>query len=365
MTLWTTQRPVLSTLLLSAVLMTSMATGVAAQSTGGLDRSILSSGTALNEAQKKSIATFGAPSFETIKTSTDNKALEDARTTLTAPLRDPGSTAAFRKGYGTVLVAELGPVAKGKDLRRALLAMQVIRFARSSEAFDLLVERTSPASEGDAGKRIAAASLLIDGIGEADVPNAYFEGAARRLRDAAAAETDWRALQQKLLAISAVASRKELPAESARNIRRMQAEALSAVAKAIRASTKADTRALAVQRVLIGVRNDMLQMPQADRSAYGKALAPMLGELLAAASAQWTSAHENAELKASYGSLSNACEVLLRLVDRAERPSAYAGSKPDSDARILGPAWDSNEKAKFDAEVKRWTDIVGAAPYKA
>jgi len=364
MTFRTTQRPVLSTLLLSVALGISTATGAFAQSSGGLDRSILSSGAALSDAQKKNIATFGAPSFETIKSSTDGKALDDARTALISPLRDPSGTAAFRKGYGTVLIAELGPVAKGKDLRRALLAMQIIRFARSAEAFDLLVERATPATEGDAGKRIAAASLLVDGLAEADVPNAYFEGAARRLRDAATAEGDWRALQQKLLAISIAATRKDLPAESSRNIRRMQVEALSAVAKAIRASSKADTRALAVQRILIGVRNDMLQMPQADRSAFGKALAPMLGELLAAASAQWTSAHDNAELKASYGSLSNACEVLLRLVDRAERPAAYAGSKPDADARVLAPAWDSSDKAKFDAEVKRWTDILGAAPYK-
>jgi len=60
----------------------------------------------------------------------------------------------------------------------------------------------------------------------------------------------------------------------------------------------------------------------------------------------------------------NSCEVLLRLIDRSERASAYTGSKPEGDQRILTPTWDAKDKAKFDAEAKRWADIVGAAPYR-
>ena len=51
---------------------------------------------------------------------------------------------------------------------------------------------------------------------------------------------------------------------------------------------------------------------------------------------------------------------LLRIIDREERPQAYAGSRPDADARVLLPAWESSDKAKFEAEAARWAGIVAA-----
>jgi hypothetical protein len=31
---------------------------------------------------------------------------------------------------------------------------------------------------------------------------------------------------------------------------------------------------------------------------------------------------------------------------------------------MLQPAWDENDRAKFDAEAKKWVGIVSAAPYR-
>jgi hypothetical protein len=53
-----------------------------------------------------------------------------------------------------------------------------------------------------------------------------------------------------------------------------------------------------------------------------------------------------------------------RDIDRGERPQAYAGTKPEGDARVLGPSWESKDKAKFEAEATRWAGIVSAAPYR-
>lgn len=356
-------RPLFGSLLLGTVLALCGSLEALGQSTA-LDRSILSASGALNDGQKTAVSSFVGKHAEAIRTGTDARAVEEAKASLATPVRDPAATPNFRKAYGQILIVELAPVAKGSDLHRALNAMQALRFSRTPEALDVIIERTTVASESNPAKRIAAASLAADAFEDLDASNAAFETAARRLRDAAVAETDWLALQQKLAAIGAAARRKELPAENARNVRRTQAEAIASVAKAMKASSTADSRMRAIQRTLVGLRNDLLVMQSADRSAVAKVLAPALADLLACANAQWDAAHADPTLSASYASVLNNCEVLLRLIDRGERPQAYAGTKPEGDARVLGPAWDAKDKAKFEAEANRWAGIVAAAPYK-
>lgn len=357
-----TVRPFLATRLLAACFAASVAGMAAAQST--LDRAVIGATAPLTEAQKATLAGFADKSIATIRDSDDSAEIADARAALIVPARDPGATSSFRKGYSALLVAELAPTVKGKDLLRAVNAMQVLRFARTQEVGDILIDRLSVAGETDPAKRIAAASLLADLAEDLDAGNAYFEPAARRVRDTCANETDWIALQQKLAALSTASRRKELPAEVARGIRKAQAEAIASVAKSIRTSKSADARMQALQRALIGLRNDLLTMPQSERSAFAKVLAPALADMLAAAGAQWAAAHADTTMNAAYGAVTNSCEVLLRLLDRGERPQAYSGSKPESDARLLAAAWESGDQAKFDAEAKRWAGIVAAAPYR-
>lgn len=352
-----TLRPLLTSILAACV-------GATALGQSAIDRAILGATAPLTEAQKTSLGGFADKYVDAIKDGNDADKVEEARAALVVPARDPAASPTFRKAYATMLIAELGATVKGRDVRRSINAMQVLRFTRTPEGLDLIIERTAPGSESEAGKRIAAASLVIDAIEDLDASAAYYETAARRLKDAAVAETDPLALQQKLAAMAAASRRKDLPPDNARATRKQLVDCIAAMAKSIRGSSKADPRAASLQRSLIGVRNDLIEMTGAERSAVAKTLAPALADLVAAASAQWASAHENAAISQSYGSLMNSCEVLLRLIDRAERASAYSGTKPESDARILSPAWESKDKAKFDAESKKWLEIVSAAPYR-
>ncbi|MFM7133895.1 MAG: hypothetical protein ACKO0W_06210 [Planctomycetota bacterium] len=348
--------------LLAPVLAAALAATAFGQAS--LDKSIIAAAAPLTDAQKAAVGGFIDSPAEAIRSADRPGDVEAARQALITPARDPSATTSFRRGYSAAVVAELAPVAKGRDLRRAIVAMQVLRFLRTQEAVDVLIERTSPTAEPDAGKRIAAASLVADGCEDLDVANSAFDSIARRLRDNAAAETDWIALQQKLSAIAAPAKRRDFPADNARNVRRAQAEAIASVAKAMRAGTAADARMQALQRALIAVRNDLLTLGQAERSAVAKTLAPALSDLLAAGLAHWDSAHANPAMNASYEAVANSCEVLLRLLDRGERPQAYSGTTPDGDSRVLGSAWSSKDKSRFEAESKRWAGIVSAAPYK-
>jgi len=346
-------------LLAGLVLGLSVASGAWAQSSG-IDRAIITAGTALNDAQKSALGAFVSKQAEEIRDSQDARAVEEARIALVTPARDPAATATFRRAYSIALAAELAPIAKGSDLRRALNAMQALRFGRTSESIDVLLDCANPAGESNAAKRIAAAGLVSDAFEDLDANNAYFESAARRLRDAMQGESDWIAIQQKLAGIASAARRKELPTDNARNIRKTQAEALAALAKSINAGSTADARMQSAQRSLVTLRNDLLVMPAADRAAVAKVLAPALADFIRAGVAHWDAARGDATLSASYGSVFNSCEVLLRIIDREERPQAYSGSRPDADARILLPAWESSDKAKFEAEAARWAGIVAA-----
>ena len=352
-----TLRPLLTALLAACV-------GTTAFAQSSVDRAILGATAPLTEAQKSALEGFASKLVDTIKDGNDAEKVEEARAALVTPARDPAASPTFRKAYALMLIAELGPTVKGRDVRRAINSMQVLRFTRTQEGLDAIIERTAPGSESEASKRIAAASLAIDAFEDLDAGNAYYETAARRLKEGAVAETDPIAMQQKLAAIAAAARRKELPPESARAVRKQLVDGIAAIAKSVRASSKADMRVMALQRALIGVRNDLLEMSGAERTAVAKVLAPALADLVAAASAQWASAHDQPAVSQSYGSLLNSCEVLLRLIDRSERAAAYSGTKSDADARILTPAWEAKDKSKFDAESKKWSDIVGAAPYR-
>jgi hypothetical protein len=329
-----------------------------------LERSIVSASGSLSSAQSARLASFIGQHAAVLRDSTDARRIEDARNALINPARDPAATIAFRKSYAAALVPELAEAVNGRDLRRALQAMQVLRFTRSPEGLDLIIARTDSKAESNAGKRLAAGSLVADAFEDLDANNAYYESAARRLRDACAGESDWIALQQKLQSIGAAARRRDLPSDTVRSIRRSQTEAIAELARSMKAAKAADPRMQSLQRALVTLRNDLLLMPTADRSAMAKVLAPALADVVATGVAHWDSAHADAALSQSYAATLNSCETLLRLIDRSERPEAYAGTQPDADGRVLTPSWEAKEKAAFEAESKRWSGIVAAAPYK-
>jgi len=357
----------ISRTLLTSLLAASLTVTAFGQSSGGgLDASVTGATGTLTEAQKASVSKYTAGLVDTLKSKDSTaKQLDEARTALVKPARDPGATLAFRSGYAATLKPALEPIVTGTDLQRAIIAMQVLRFTRSATAVEILIDRANPTTEADPGKRIAAGTLLIDIFDDYEGANNTYDSNARKIRDAAAAETDWMALQQKLNALGTAARRKDLPADNARTVRRAQAEAIARIASSVKSGAAADQRMMSLQRVLIAVRNDLLTMPQADRSNLAKVLAPALADTLAATAAHWDSAHASKELGASYASTINSCEVILRLLDRGERPTAYAGTKPEADSRVLATSWDSKDRTKFDAEVKRWAGIVSAAPYKS
>ena len=125
----------ISRTLLTSLLAASLTVTAFGQSSGGgLDASVVGATGALSEAQKTSITKFTGALIETLKNSENPKDLDETRTALVKPARDPAATPAFRSGYAAALKDGLQPIVNGADLQRSIIAMQVLRFTRSATA---------------------------------------------------------------------------------------------------------------------------------------------------------------------------------------------------------------------------------------
>ena len=351
-------RPLAALALLTIPLLGGSQASAQSNASPSLDRAIVASAASLTDAQKAAIQAFASTEVETIATSTDQAALDAARRALTDPPRDPAATAVFRRGYSTVLTPMLSPVAAGTDLRRSILAMQALRFLRSNEALDVLLNRASAATEKDATRRIVAAGLAADLALDADLSTIQIEALSKRLATCALAETDPFALQQQLEGFNAFLKRPGLTPDTAKNVRKAEFEAIAALAGSIAKNSAADARIASVYRALISVRNQWVEMPTAEKTAAAPQLARGLVDLLKASEKQWAGGHADTQMSTAYAGLCNSAEVLLRLVDRSVRPNAPR----TSDDGVLPKTWDASDKSAFTAEVKRWSDAV--ATYK-
>jgi hypothetical protein len=333
-----------------------------------IDRAILTASTPLDGAKNTALKDFVTRWTEDLSGSSDPAEVTAARNALIEPARDPSATPIFRRSYSQAVLAELKPVVTGKDLRRAVNALQIARFLRSPEAVDLIVERISPTAESDQNKRLAAASTLAAAVTDADLSPVQCDGITRDLLAAATAEKDDQVLVQEMKVLAGISRRSGLPAASAEAALAAQVKVFTTLADSVAASPKADARMTSVARALVMLRNQWLDLPRPLATKVGPSLGRPIGTVLQTADGHWETARSDPETQSAYEIGVATSETLLRLVDRIMRPTAYPAPKPgvkDDEARVLASSWTGNMKDAFSAEVKRWMGIIGAAPYTA
>ena len=333
-----------------------------------LDRAIVTATSPLDGPKTSALKDFVTRWAKDLSGSDDPGEVTAARNALTEPARDPSATPIFRRNYAQAVLAELKPVIEGKDLRRAVNALQVVRFLRSPEAVDVIVERISPSAESDPNKRLAAASTLAAAVTDADLSPVQCDGISRDLVAAAKAEKDDQVLVQEIKVLAGISRRAGLPAASTEAALAGQVKVFTGLTDSVAASPKADARMASVARALVMLRNQWLDLPRPLATKIGPSLGRPIGMVLDTADRHWETARSDAETQSAYEIAVATSETLLRLVDRTMRPAAYPAPKPgakDDEARVLASSWTGNMKDAFSAEVKRWMGIIGAAPYAA
>jgi hypothetical protein len=333
-----------------------------------LDRAILGASSPLNAAQTASVKEFVSRWMSDLTGSSDPSEVTAARNALTDPARDPSATPVFRRSYSGVVLAELGPVVEGKDLRRAINGLQVARFLRSPESVDLIAGRLAPGTETNAAKRLAAASTLAAAVLDADLSPVQCDAISRTIVAAGRTETDDQVLLQEMKVLNGITRRANLPAASADAAQAAQVTLFTGLVQAVAASPAADPRMASVARALVSLRNQWLELARPQATKLGPALAPAIATVLETADRHWETAKNDPNAGPSYEIAVATGETLLRLIDRTMRPNAYPAPKPgakDDDARVLATSWTNGAKDAFSSEVSRWSGITKAAPYNA
>ncbi|MBL9149891.1 MAG: hypothetical protein JNM94_14470 [Phycisphaerae bacterium] len=341
---------------------------VAAQNApNALSRSIVSAQGSLSASDQKDLETFLDAWITQLAEGDGTRDLDDARRILTDPLRDLTATPAFFSYYSTAALPKLKPIVEGKDLRRAIHAMQVVRFIRTADAVALLASRISQDREPLAEKRLAAAGLLGEALGDANLQQPQFDSTIRLIEAAAAMEPNELVIIRQVDALGGIAQRQAVgnsiaaaPVSSAALARSSQVAILRSVAGKLAKSPNPTETVNAIKEIVIRLRNEWLNsgLKGKDLKTFGVTLAPALVDALAALQSQWDAGHRDASLDAAAQSLIGFIEPLLGLADAAARNSAGGTGK------AFSGAWTSGDAAAFGKELSNWKATVSQTPYR-
>lgn len=369
------------TLLLGAVLVSLLADSTALarapqpQSMGKLPERIVTANEGLTAADLEALAKFVDELVNIVETSRTPGALEDARRDLVEPFRSGLAKAGFRNAYSNAAVKRLKPVIEGSDVQRAIVAMQVAAFIGTKDSLSLIVSRLD-ASERDVAKRQNAASTIGHAMEMIAGSNAPPQESGARLNDvdidtftrtitsAAEKEPEVSVVLQELRALSIIAGRPGIGAKSAALARERHVQVVEAVLARVEASKTPDVR---IQIVTAAVADFQRQWTRntASHSTVGPVIAPLLAKVLKTSGAQWDAAHGSGSavgddaVMRDYADAVAGAEVLLRVIDSRLR----SGAAPVTAEGEIKKAWDSNDRAAFDAAVAKWIKIVGEKPY--
>jgi hypothetical protein len=341
---------------------------VAAQAApNALSRSIVSAQGSLSAAEQKDLEAFLNAWITQLAEGDGQRDLDDARRILTDPLRDLTATPAFFSFYEKAALPKLTPIIEGKDLRRAIHAMQVVRFMRTADAVALLASRVAQDREPLAEKRLVAAGLLAEALGDASLTQPQFDSTIRLIEAAATIEPNEIVIIRHVDALGGIAQRQAVgnsiaaaPASSAALARSSQVAILRNVAGKLSKSTNPTETVNALKEIVLRLRNEWLNsgLKGAGLKTFGGTLAPALVDVLAALQTQWDAGHNDKALDEAAQSLIGFIEPLLGLADSAARNNA------GSTGKAFSAAWTSGDAAAFGKEVATWKTTVSQAPYR-
>lgn len=198
---------------------------------------------------------------------------------LVQPPRAPGVSEVFRRAYADAARARLREFIKGENEHRAVNALSVLQFLFTAESLDELADNAAKANQSREAVRIAAAQFLARAskqLAGANPPYslnpAQSDALARKIREAAMEETSWVALVELGEALLQQSTWKLPPA----NQEGVRSEFLRVLGRQVEVARTSPEAMRAVLRSLVGVRNQIIELPASSRTAFAQQLAPIL-----------------------------------------------------------------------------------------
>ncbi len=186
-----------------------------------------------------------------------------ASTDLQTVLRQATATPIFLRACAEGLKPLVPKIIATNDSFRINNILQVVRWTRSAEALDILIQQATTATQKDISIRIGASRLMPGCVANANLTAPQIDSAARRIRDASESETQWVVSvheMQALAALVAVAQEAKLTAQ----LDFARAEFLKTLTVSTVLASKPDgqEQIFALQRGLIILRDILLKTPK-------------------------------------------------------------------------------------------------------
>jgi hypothetical protein len=227
--------------------------------------------------------------------------------------------------------------------------MQIAGMLGTPRGLELIISHASAQDEQKFNLRLWAAKSFPIAVGEGVLPINEIDKALRRYGDAASCEENWLVLRRQFEAIASV---------NGKVSRDEQVLALRSATDRMEEHKGPSDLMQAVKPAVKLMLDEYLRLQPDQQEAFGKSLAPVLGDLVTVAKKHWDRAQEDDIARVNYGGAILISENLLRLIDRRVRP-AQAGPRTE-----LGPAWEDRKKTRFNSDHEAWRAVLSKPPYQ-
>lgn len=278
--------------------------------TAGLPSELISSKTALTDAQKGTLAKFVEKTATAVSTGQPAEVVF-TRNELVNLCKNKMVSEIFRRELSVGLVKAFAPLTKSTDTFRATNAFIIAGFLRTPEALDFLVDNVDPASQADAGLRMVAAAQLPSAAPDSNLSPPQIDAVSKRLAGFAKAETNWMAIASEVTTIGEML-RTKMPAAQAISVAEAQASIINSLTERL-ASGKSPELCQALQRSLLEVRDQASSIPAAVQGKLLQSIQPSLETITKMGSDQPDWAKASPALQTSFDSVKNTTKVLQRL----------------------------------------------------
>ncbi len=291
---------------------------------------------------------------ERLNSASEPAEVESARAALIAPLNQPNAarlvSPVFRLEYSKAATPEMQRAFGGADLHRAVNALLVLSQLGESRAADAVLQQAEPAKPWQVRLQAASALRVLLQGGALDPKRS--PQVAKRVRDAAAREDNGLVLAHLLAAIDAASE--TVQPEFKEQVRGFLVDAMVSIADRLAqhngfAGPTVDAFVKELDRFHLRFR----RLPGPEQASLGKRLAPALGKVLAHILTNWDAAQAD---QAKVERLVGACETFLQFINISLKGAAA----PEINLRN---EWSNGDKAKFEAGVTAWQDLLNKPPY--
>jgi hypothetical protein len=351
----------LKVLVALALLLTSTATCPAQAPPADLPTSIVASSSAITPEQVTQIKTFAEYwCGQMAGPSAAPESIEAAGARLVKPLASLNQpSATFKFEYSKILVPLLEPVIDNSSSHAAINAVNVAAQLGTNRALNLLIAKAVDKNVKWQVRQRAAAGCEVLMRSPGLTPKEVVD-ASRRLRDASKDEDHNDILLYEFRALSAAADHPSLDGPGKEATRDNQIDAIAtAITNRLGNAQNSDT-VYAIHAAIDSLFKKFIggSLTGDDLSRIGRQLGPALAKGVDSVRQQWQPAHADPQATRTYGNFVKGCEDFLKRID----PEVRKGASP-TPPTSLKDSFDGQKKDQFDADSKRWMDIVSQAPY--